>query len=129
MRIHIHLLVAAAGLGALVSVATAETRHSGTVIAASPDRLTIEERGEGGVVTRRALALGSSTRVTVARRTSPSDAVRAEWPGAFVDVPSDVRDVRPGDFVTVTVEGSGGAAVTRTIEVVRGTWEGSASPR
>ena len=129
MRIHIPLLAAAVGLGAIVSVAAAETRHSGTVLAASPDQLTIEERGEGGVVTRRTLALGSSTRVSVARRASSIDAVRAEWPGAFVDVPSDLRDVRPGDFVTVAVEGAGGAAVARTIEVVRGTWEGSASPR
>jgi hypothetical protein len=124
-----HLTMAAVVFGALVSVATAETRLSGTVIAASPARLTIEELGEGGVSTRRTIGLSASTLVSIARRAHPDDAARAAWPGGFVDLPVTAREVQPRDFVTVTVDGSGGAAVAVTIEVVRGTWEGSASPR
>ena len=123
------LLVTAGALGVLASVAGAETMYSGRVITVSPGQLALDELGVGGAATRRTIELAPSTRTFIARRTNPNDEAGAAWPGAFQALPASVEEIHAGDFVTVTVGDGGGAGLAQTIELVRPTSEGAASPR
>lgn len=43
------------------------------------------------------------------------------WPGGYVEAPLAVSEIRPGDFVSVTVARHDGRITARSIDVVRST--------
>ena len=124
-------LLGAVMLGALPALAVdGEGRISGRLLEIRPDgSLIIEEQGpwtgpNTGIV-RRTLALGPDTAIRVVRSKetwSPAD----PEPGYSV-TPTDFRELKPGDFVTVI---TGGASKATAIDVVRlgGADAGQASP-
>lgn len=113
------LLVGAAPAGA----APRPVSHSGLVKAMDPDRrtLTLEEMGRWtGPATRpitRSIALTPATSVRLIRRSE--SASEGGWPGGYVESPSKVEDIRPGDFVTVSVARQGRRLVAVSVDVVR----------
>jgi hypothetical protein len=114
-------------VGTLLPLTTsAETKHSGVVVTVSPEAraLALEELGEGGAVVRRGVLLGPDTQVIVARRAVEA----AGWPGSYEGHAVAPGEIRPGDFVTVTLDPAGGD-VARMAEIVRPAEEGAASPR
>ena len=101
---------AAAMLG-MITVADgtfAETRVSGTIVSVAPDGAAIafEELGLAGQVVRHMVTLAPDARVV--------HVTREPQHGEFVEHPADARDLRAGDFVTVTVEGGGPGLPPRT---------------
>ena len=121
----------AATLGAMSVPAPlrAQTRHSGTIVAVTPESRTIalEELGVEGKPMRRTIALAPDARVVRVERSEDNGAPGA-WPGGFRERPAEPQDLRPGDFVTVTLGDESGTPVARVVEVVRG-GEAAASPR
>ena len=89
-----------------------EKRHSGAVVAADENQITIEEMGPWhGPSTqpiRRTFRWNGSTRVVLAERTL--EGVDG-WRWAFSDQSARPSDLRVGDFVTVTTEPRGAGAV------------------
>jgi hypothetical protein len=108
------------GLAALIMTTTTtagETRHSGRVAAVAPDRggFTLEEVGPWtgpgtGLVTRE-VRLAPGTAVQLVTRASD---LAATWPVAFETSRLAATDLRPGDYVTVTLDDAGEA---RAVEV------------
>jgi hypothetical protein len=92
-------LAATLGMIALTDAAFAQTKVSGTVVSVAPDgeAIAFEELGVAGKVVRHTLALAPDARVVQVTR-------HAEH-GEFVAQPANPRDLRAGDFVTVTVDG------------------------
>jgi hypothetical protein len=102
--------------------ATVET-HSGAVRAVDLERhtVTIEEmgpwRGPGSHPTRRSIRFTTKTTVDLVRR--PVTPPPGRWPGGYVESPSTMGEVRPGDFVSATVTRHDGRITARAIDVVR----------
>jgi hypothetical protein len=118
-----------AGLSALLLAgpawaAGAET-HSGSVGAVDLERhtLTVEEmgpwRGPASRPASRSIRFTPETVVTLVQRstTPPPEG----WPGGYVEAPLAVSEIRPGDFVSVTVARHEGRITARSIDVVRPT--------
>lgn len=105
----------------------AERRHSGTVTAVDrgAGTITLEEVGPwnpgGGVILTRTVRVRPGTHVVLVSRADPSvpHVAPDDWPGGFRESALDAADVRPGDFVTVTVTAEGSEAVAQTVAVVR----------
>jgi hypothetical protein len=112
------LIMAGVVLGAIAAgpARAADTRHSGRVLEVDPTSRTlrIEEMkawtGPGTGTVELSLRLSSDAqllRVTRAPGTS-----LAGWLNAWQEAPITLDAVRPGDFVTVTTSGRGGAVAT-----------------
>lgn len=103
-------------------VAAESARHSGRVVAV-PDAgtLVIDEMGPWTGLesrpTRRSIALGPDTVVTLAGRSTTT--AGDGWPRGFTESAVKAAEIRPGDYVTVTAETSGARLVARSIVVVR----------
>jgi hypothetical protein len=124
-------LVGAVMLGALPALAAdGEGRISGHLLEIRPDgSLVIEEQGpwigpNTGII-RRTVALGPDTTIRVVR--SKQTWGQGDREPGYAVTPSDFRELKPGDFVTVT---TGGASKAVAIDVVRpgGADVGQASP-
>jgi hypothetical protein len=127
MRRAIGLLVGFVMVLPASGAVAAELRHSGTVTAVDRNAgtITLEEVGpwspqSGGILTR-TVRLRPGSHVVLVSRADPSvpHATPNDWPGGFRESPLDAADVRPGDFVTVTVTDDGGQAVAQMVAVVR----------
>lgn len=97
-----------------------EARHSGTVVSVDADarRLTMHEMvawtGPGTGIVERTVTVTPDTSMQIVRRDGDRD--RASMPG-FEESPIALRDIRSGDFVTVTLRRDRVVAVS--LEVVR----------
>jgi hypothetical protein len=120
------LAASAVALVAVLAVSPAwagETaRHSGTIISADPahQALTVEEIGpwhgsEIKALKREVVRLTPETRIDLERRSEQA----AGWPYGFAEQKLAAADLKPGDFVTVTVERQGGRAIATKVAVVR----------
>jgi hypothetical protein len=104
-------------------LAAKSSTESGTV--ASINRpahtITLDEmgpwHGPTTPTTRHSIAFTPSTRVELITRTK-HPAVGG-WPGGYVDSSLGAADVRPGDFVTITLAHENGRAVATSIDVVK----------
>lgn len=102
--------------------ATVET-HSGAVRAVDLERhtVTVEEmgpwRGPGSHSTRRSIRFTTKTSVDLVQRSVAPPP--GGWPGGYVESPSTMGEVRPGDFVSVTATRHDGRITARAIDVVR----------
>lgn len=80
-------------------------KHSGVVVGVAGTQITIEEMGPWlGPDTkpmRRAFQLTSTTNVERVERTPEGS---QGWPWSYVGRPEEPSDLRPGDYVTVTVD-------------------------
>jgi hypothetical protein len=100
------------------AVATAAERHSGRVVAVDPaaGTLRLDELVEGvGTETReveRTVRLSPGINIQILRPAAP-DAAR--WPNAWERRPLAIEEVKPGDFVTITIAGDEAIA----LDVVR----------
>lgn len=125
----------ALALTGLVLAATAhaggEARHSGRIVAVEPKtgEITLEEMGPwtgpGQGLIKRSVELTSRTEVTLLARSDEAEA--GEWPGAFKESPLRATELRPGDFVTVSVETRGDRLFARSIAVIRSPQAGPAT--
>ena len=99
------MLVMAWLLAAAPAGAAALEKHSGVVTGVEGSQITIEEMGPWlGPETkpmRRAFQLTSATRVERVERTAKGS---EGWSWAYVSRPLESSDLRPGDYVTVTVD-------------------------
>ena len=103
------------GILMLVSILTAAPlgaavleKHAGVLVGVEGEQITIEEMGPWlGPDTRpmrRAFLLTSATKIDrVERVPEGSDG----WPWSYVSRPEELTDLRPGDYVTVTVDPDG----------------------
>lgn len=95
-------------------------RHSGVVVMADETQITIHEmgpwHGPGTQPTPHVFRLNGSTNVVMVGRTSEG---RGGWPGAFSEEAVQPRDLRVGDFVTVTADPAGARPVAVQVVVVR----------
>lgn len=120
LRVGLSALLLAGPAGA----AGAET-HSGSVRAVDLQRhtLTVEEmgpwRGPASRPASRSIRFTPETAVTLMQRstTPPPEG----WPGGYVVAPLAVSEIRPGDFVSLTVARPDGRIAARSIDVVRPT--------
>jgi hypothetical protein len=111
------LLLAAPALAAVT------TRHSGSIVSESANHagvtITIAEMGAWhGPTTRpahRTFHLTPATKVELVARGNGS----GHYENGFVERPLEARDLRPGDYATVTVEREAGKPVVTMVEVVR----------
>ena len=115
------------GLSALLlagpaRAASAET-HSGSVGAVDLQRytVTVEEmgpwRGPASRPASRAIRFTPETAVALVQRsTTPPP---GGWPRGYVEAPLAVSEIRPGDFVSVTVARHAGRITARSIAVGR----------
>jgi hypothetical protein len=121
------VLIVAATILAARGADCAETRHSGVVKAVdmAAGSITIEEMGpwtgpNAGLETR-TVRLTPGTHVVVLSRTPASDTTtpKGDWPGGFKESSLDVRDIRPGDFVTIVADGDGRDLSASAVSIVR----------
>ena len=97
--------------------------HSGLIdsIDAAGERLTLQEMppwtGPGPCRIIRSIAIPPDTRVRLVRHPAETDG--AVGPCRNIDSPLKMADLRPGDFVTVTVMRHGPWLAAVTIEVTR----------
>ena len=108
---------------ALVAAASAESAHSGRIVAIdeATRTLTLEELGpapgEAPVPATRTVELGPETRVELyVRAQGPGE---ADWPGGFTAKAIAPAELRPGDFATVRVDTAGPRPRARGVAVVR----------
>lgn len=120
------MFVALALTGLLLAAtahAGSEERHSGRIVAVEPQTgaITLEEMGPwtgpGQGLIKRSVELTAQTDIALLARTD--EAAAGEWPGAFKESPLSAMELRPGDYVTVSVEAHGGRLFARSIAVVR----------
>ena len=97
------------------AVASAQSRHSGTVVGIdrahatlSIDELTASN-GETPRAVRRTVTVAPDARV----------ALQVPTPDGYESLPMSVADLRPGDFVTVMGSDDGGPVQTSEVDVVR----------
>ena len=101
-------------------LADGEVRHSGTVVSVDPrgGRLTMHEmvawNGPGTGIVERSVRLTPDTSMQIVRR--DEDADRSAMTG-FQESRIALREIRRGDFVTVTLRRDSSVAVS--LEVVR----------
>lgn len=121
-------MILSAAVVAGVPPALAETKVSGTVVHAEENGRTfvIEELGVAGRPVRRAIDADAGARIVEVTRDGGSTQ-GGEWPGGYAERPA--RGVRPGDFVTVTLDDA--ASRAQAVEIARdAAGEGAAaSPR
>jgi len=123
------LNVAALALGTVLIASSAlagqTLRDSGSILskAAAHDSITIEETGPWQGPSTRPLRCGFrlTPRSTVALAVRKDSLAHLE--GEFVAHPFAAKDLRTGDFVTVTSERDGGELVAARIVVIRPTME------
>jgi hypothetical protein len=105
MRPFSGMLVLAWLLAAAPGGAAALEKHSGVVTGVEGTQITIDEMGPWlGPETkpmRRAFQLTSATRVERVERTAKGS---EGWSWSYVSRPQEPSDLRPGDYVTVTVD-------------------------
>lgn len=122
-RVSLALVTGGAMVIAAAHLAAAETKVSGTVVDVRDDgrTFTLEEIGVAGIVVRRAVTLGPAARIVVVERrpAGADDTGPGAWPGGFTERPALVRDVRLGEFVTVTLGEAEAPSVKRSVEVAR----------
>ncbi len=99
-----------------------EQRHSGVIVAVAPDAgtITVEEMGPwagpSATPVRWTIRLTPETRIELVVR-AEEPATAGGWRGDFTAVPLAPRELRPGDFVTVT--GVAGGRAASSVSVVR----------
>ena len=122
-----HLIAAVIAIACLAVLATpiaAGERHSGQVVAVdvtggSSGTIVIDEVGpwrvDKGVtqLTRHSIIVSPSTRITSYIRVN----VPGRFQGDFLEVPFELSDVAPGDFVTVEFQRVGRLLVALRIDV------------
>lgn len=114
-------LLIGALLAASPAVAGAAVQHVGSIVAENlkEGTLTIAEMGPwygpGTHPVRREFHLAPSTTVRMVMRASEPGG----FTGAFVEKPMQAKDLRLGDYATVTVEREAGKVVATEIEVIR----------
>lgn len=95
-------------------------KHSGVAEDLAHQEFTVEEmgpwHGPGQGLTREVVYLASETRIKLAARPQQAS---VGWPGGFSEEVLKAGDLKPGDFVTVTVEQRGGRPVATAVTVVR----------
>lgn len=104
----------------LVSVWTtpllaATARHSGRVVAVDPATrtLVVEEFAAAGQVRRLTVRLPPEARVVLSTRLPDAEITDLRYP--FKDTPIQLSEIRPGDFVTVELEGDKAQATSVTV--------------
>ena len=112
----------------------AQAKVSGTVVAIAEDgrSFALEELGVEGRAVRRTIALGAGARVVEVSRDPGDRETAGEWPGGFRERPLDAREVKVGDFVTVSMARAGDevTAIANRIERIRvDSGDAAASPR
>jgi len=99
------MLVLAWFLAAAPAWAAAPEKHSGVVTGVEGTQITIEEmgpwRGPETKAMRRAFQLTSATKVERVERTPQGS---EGWSWSYVSRPLELSELRPGDYVTVTVD-------------------------
>jgi len=95
-------------------------KHVGVVVAADRSQVTIDEmgswRGPGTEPVRHVFRLTGATKVALAERTRAGD---DGWPWAFNEQWLRRTDLRPGDYVTVTIDRRGGDTTAVSVLAVR----------
>jgi hypothetical protein len=66
-------------------------------------------------VIQRSVTVGPETSIHVVERSNRADG----QPGAFTESPATPRDLRPGDFVTVTALQRGGQLHAASVSIIR----------
>jgi hypothetical protein len=131
MRRLTSLLLAGLLLTSLAGIPLAgakEAKHSGAVVAVADDGrgFTLEVLGPGRSAdanrVEHPVALTPETKVAVVTRSPQADP--QGWRGNFVASPATAADIKPGAFVTVTVETRDGRMVARAVEILRPSPEG-----
>jgi hypothetical protein len=100
-----------------IAPAAGEARYSGHIAAAGATEITLEELGPwtpGSHPITRVIELAPATRIERVARSTRA----AQWPGGFEATALAARDLRAGEFATVTVEHRDGRLVARSITVV-----------
>jgi hypothetical protein len=99
-----------------IAPAAGEARYSGRIAVAGATEITLEELGPwtpGSPITR-VFALGPATRIERVARSKRA----APWPGGFEATALAARDLRAGEFATVTAEHRDGRLVASSVTVV-----------
>jgi hypothetical protein len=131
MGVNSRMFVALALTGLLLAAtvhAGSEERHSGRIVAVEPKTgaITLEEMGPwtgpGQGLIKRSVELTAQTDIALLTRSNEAEA--GEWPGAFKESPLSAMELRPGDYVTVSVEDRGGRLFARSVAVVRSSQAG-----
>ena len=105
----------------VVSAEATDLRFSGQVSAVDPGGATIlvEElgpsRGPHPSVIARSVTVTARTTFAVVERIRQSDG----WPGAFAETPGTAKDLRAGDFVTITARQEPGGLHAVSVSVIR----------
>jgi len=103
--------------------ASATEKHSGVVVAADENQITIEEmgpwHGPGTQPIRRTFRWNGSTRVLLAERILEGE---GGWRWAFKDQQGQASNLHIGDFVTVTTNPQGARGVAVEVLV---SWPGT----
>ena len=100
-----------------------QQKHSGVIVAIASDARTIKveefgpSAGPDATAVRRTIRLRAETRIELVVRSQDPTATSG-WQGDFTAVPLALRELHPGDFVTVTTESTRGL-VASSITVVR----------
>lgn len=116
------LLVLALLAGLLVPAAAPAAggaKHSGRIVVTGGTEITLEELGPwkpGSRPIERVIELQPST--LVERVTRVATPARDRWPGGFEAMPLAARDLRAGEFATVTAERHGKKLVAISVTVV-----------
>jgi hypothetical protein len=122
MRLAASTVALVAVLAASPAWAGATAKHSGRIITADPahQTLTVEEMGpwhgsEVKALRREVVRLTPQTRIDLERRSEQA----AGWPGGFAEQKLGAADLKPGDFVTATMERQAGRTIATKVTVVR----------
>jgi hypothetical protein len=119
MRILSGVIVAGWFLAAAMGVMALE-RHAGLVVEVQGQEITIEEMGPWlGPDTkpvRRAFQLTATTKVARVEREPEGS---QGWRKSYVTRPAELSDLRPGDYVTVTIDPRESRNVAIEVQAVR----------
>jgi len=96
------------------TLAASSTRHSGTVLKVEPqaEMLVLEEMGVAGKIRQLGVNVPAQARVVLSERL-PADQV-TDLQKPFKETTIGLSDIRPGDFVTVELDGKKVSSVTVT---------------
>ena len=122
--LRIVLLPLLVGVSLVVSAHAADdVKHSGRIVAvqAAGRSITLEEIGPwDGLqarVTELSVVVTPATKIKGVTRANKRDP--SGWRGGFMEFPMAIPELRPGDFVTVSVRKHGLSVAADSIEVLR----------
>lgn len=118
---------------AVSAQAADEVKHSGRIVSIQADgpSITLEEigpwDGRQAWATEVSIVVTPATEIKGVTRSSTRDP--GGWRGGFMESPMVISDLRPGDFVTVSVRKHGQSVAADSIEVLRPSTGGTPAPQ